>query len=87
MTELPAPILGMATRLSPKVPLEYGDAVSFWVEYPSGLIDLSRSKHVESTTDVTPPLSPSQLDIRINAGRTIRIKKDATALIVIDMQK
>jgi hypothetical protein len=87
MEELPAPILGMATRPSPDVPLEYGDAVSFWVEYPSGLIDLSRSKHVESPKDVAPPLSPGQLDIQINPSRTIRIEKNATALVVIDMQK
>lgn len=27
---------------------EYGNAASFWVEYPSGLIDLTRTTHLPS---------------------------------------
>lgn len=88
--EGPAPILGMETRPPPDKALEYGNAASYWVEYPSGLIDVSRSKHIDSRTgsnDTPPPIGPDQLDIPVNAGRTIRVKKNATALVVIDMQK
>ena len=43
-----APILGMTTRPPVPFPVEYGDPTSnsFWVEYPNGLVDLSRSTHL-----------------------------------------
>lgn len=44
-----APILGMVSRPFVSQPVEYGDPTgnSFWVEYPNGLIDLSRSTHLK----------------------------------------
>ncbi|KAF9015134.1 Isochorismatase hydrolase [Cyathus striatus] len=85
------PILGMTTRPKVPVPVEYGNDASFWVEYPSGLVDLSRAQHLpkdaESAKGATPPpLLSTQVEIDVNGGRSIRVAKDATALVVIDMQ-
>lgn len=43
------PILGMTSRPLVSRAIEYGDPTSnnFWVEYPNGLIDLSRSTHLK----------------------------------------
>ncbi|KAJ3815964.1 Isochorismatase hydrolase [Lentinula aff. lateritia] len=43
------PILGMTSRPRVPQPVEYGDPTSndFWVEYPHGLVDLSRSTHLK----------------------------------------
>lgn len=90
------PILGMVTR--PRVPnaVEYGNDTDFWVEYPSGLIDVSRQIHlpdiaeVETSSDSAynpPPLKSTQLDIRVDGDRVVRVDKAKTALVVIDMQK
>ncbi|KIM85165.1 hypothetical protein PILCRDRAFT_817152 [Piloderma croceum F 1598] len=84
----------MATNTRPLVqnPTEYGNvASSFWVEYPSGLIDLSRSRRIlegpGSKSDVPPPLdAKSQLDIPVDQERTVRINKSSSAIVIIDMQ-
>ncbi|KAJ8515381.1 hypothetical protein ONZ45_g7213 [Pleurotus djamor] len=36
----------MTTRPPVSKPTEYGNSLAFWVEYPSGLVDLSRSHHL-----------------------------------------
>lgn len=86
----------MAFRTPVDSAIEYGNAVSFWVEYPSGLVDLSRSRHISDTSpssqgdngDSPPQLdSVSQLDIPVDGARTIRIDKARTAMVIIDMQK
>lgn len=76
----------------PKVarPTEYGNAAAFWVEYPSGLLDLSRSAHLPSHEDgvASPPLNAeTQWELAVDGGRTLRLSKVHTALVVIDMQK
>ncbi|KAH9178689.1 Isochorismatase hydrolase [Lactarius sanguifluus] len=71
----------MTTRPPVETPTEYGNASSFWVEYPSGLVDLSRTAHLPTDgpgTTVTdpPPLSPGQLDIAVDGQgqrRSVRI--------------
>ncbi|TCD62209.1 hypothetical protein EIP91_007214 [Steccherinum ochraceum] len=40
------PILGLTTRPKVGVATEFGNPASFWVEYPSGLVDLTRSAHL-----------------------------------------
>lgn len=93
MTNLPlhdTPILGMVARLPVEVPTEYGSDASFWVEYPSGLVDLSRSHHLPSGSDKAAkphPLTDAQLEIPVDGGRTIRVDKASTAIVIIDMQK
>lgn len=96
------PILGMVHR--PKVPVatEYGNAASFWVEYPSGLVDLTRTTHLpngalqngdvvrdEPAQDApVPPLrAETQLEIPVDGGRVLRLSKKNTAIVVVDMQK
>ncbi|KAH7916446.1 Isochorismatase hydrolase [Hygrophoropsis aurantiaca] len=79
------PILGMATRPKVEKTVEYGNAASFWVEYPSGLIDISRSKH-SADEAVAPPLISTQLDIPVDRDRVIRVDKASTAAVIVDMQ-
>jgi len=78
-------------------PLEYGNAASFWVEYPSGLVDLTREAHLiakkEDETVVTngthpePPLqSSAQLEIPVDGERVVRIAKSKSAIVIVDMQ-
>jgi hypothetical protein len=79
------------TRPLVQNPTEYGNA-SFWVEYPSGLVDLSRSQRIlkglGSKSDDPPPLdAESQLDIPVDQERTVRINKSSSAIVIIDMQK
>ncbi|EGN94455.1 hypothetical protein SERLA73DRAFT_114689 [Serpula lacrymans var. lacrymans S7.3] len=85
------PILGMATRPKVDKAVEYGNAASFWVEYPSGLVDVSRSRHVDNDAThgpIAPPaVLPSQLDIPVDRERMIRIDKTSSAIVIIDMQK
>ena len=53
-----------AVRPRPKVarPTEYGNAAAFWVEYPSGLVDLTRSAHLPAAAKAqSVPEEPDQL--------------------------
>lgn len=74
-------------------PIEFGNDLSgFWVEYPSGLVDLSRSHHISEGTLLgtqpnAPPLKAGQADICAEKGRTVRIDTKASAMVIIDMQK
>lgn len=86
------PISGMTTRPKVPRPVEYGNEIDFWVEYPSGLIDISRKTYLQSIADgeglpLPPPLKPTQVNIEVDRGRTIRIDKEASAIVIIDMQK
>lgn len=89
----------MTTRPPVDKPVEYGNATSFWVEYPSGLVDLTRSAHLseaeapapgakdsDSDSAGPPSVQSGQLDIAVD-GRTIRVDAKKSALVVIDMQK
>lgn len=91
------PILGMIARPKVDAVTEYGNAASFWVEYPSGLVDLTRTTHVAkkddkelvATADATPPpLKPAtQFELEVEGGRVLRLNKAQTAIVIIDMQK
>ncbi|KAJ3569767.1 hypothetical protein NP233_g4841 [Leucocoprinus birnbaumii] len=106
------PILGMTSRSYVQTPTRYGGtldsegAAGFWVEYPDGLVDLTRSHWIESNDDLkngaspaiasagkeqtrAPPLDTgTQVEIEVGGEpkRRIRVSKDKSALIVIDMQ-
>lgn len=88
------PILGMSTRPPVSSAVEYGSAsvadAAFWVEYPSGLVDVSRSARLSSSTGSSlaepPELGEGQREVDVD-GRTIRIDAKRSALVVIDMQK
>ncbi|KAJ6621717.1 Isochorismatase hydrolase [Mycena sp. CBHHK59/15] len=85
------PILGMVARPRVETAIEYGGAATpqgFWTEYPSGLVDVSRTRHLppgDAQADAPAP-TPDLLDIPVDGERTLRVKRDATALVVIDMQ-
>ena len=69
-------------------PTEYGNDLSFWVEYPNGLVDLTRSTHVNADTGIEPPISTTEhLDIAVDGDRVTRVARKRTALVIIDMQK
>ncbi|KAF8140287.1 Isochorismatase hydrolase [Boletus edulis] len=76
----------MSSRAKVSKVTEYGNATSFWVEHPSGLIDLSRTAHPQGGELEPPKLQSSQLDIPVDGDRTIRINKATTAAVIIDMQ-
>lgn len=88
------PILGMVAR--PRVPtaIEYGSDATpqgYWVEYPSGLVDVSRTNHLPPTSGdaqvEAPPLTSALLDIPVDGDRTVRVNRNSTAIVIIDMQK
>ncbi|KAF5375023.1 hypothetical protein D9758_000309 [Tetrapyrgos nigripes] len=88
MSNLPihdTPILGMVSRPPVTVPIQYG-VKSFWVEYPDGLLDLSRTTPLSGSPSTSPSISKGQLDIKVDGNRTIRVDASKTALVVIDMQ-
>ncbi|THH34004.1 hypothetical protein EUX98_g132 [Antrodiella citrinella] len=91
------PIQDMIRRPKVDAVVEYGNAASFWVEYPSGLVDLTRSAHVALKVDkdvvgetgnvASPPLkSDTQFELEVDGGRTLRLNKAQTAIVVVDMQ-
>ncbi|GJJ06864.1 hypothetical protein Clacol_001060 [Clathrus columnatus] len=63
---------------------------NFWVEYPSGLVDLTRASPLTTNQlkqiDV-PAKTEGQLDIPVNGDRTIRVDMKQSAFVIIDMQK
>ncbi|KAJ3511406.1 hypothetical protein NLJ89_g4110 [Agrocybe chaxingu] len=83
------PISEMTTRKPVSAPVEYGSGDDFWVEYPSGLVDLSRTDHLQAdggSGPGQPELKAHQVDIEVDINRTIRVDKTRTSLLVIDMQ-
>lgn len=69
-------------------PTQYGRNGLFWVEYPSGLVDLSRSHSLSDAAEVDPPLlQAGQAEFAVEGQRTIRIDTSSTAMVIIDMQK
>lgn len=66
---------------------------NFWVEYPSGLIDITRTNFStfafnNGTGPVDAPArAGNQLDIPVEGDRVIRIDTRQTAFVIIDMQK
>jgi len=84
------PILGMKTRLLVDETVVYGNAGNFWVEYPSGLVDLTRSqnlhfhkagvvKDVKATPEPPALDSKTQVEIPVDGDRTIRLDTAKTA--------
>lgn len=92
------PILGMKTRPHVDETVVYGNAGNFWVEYPTGLVDLTRSqnfdfrkvggevKDVKATPEPPALDAKSQVEIAVDGDRKIRVDTAKTALVVIDMQ-
>ncbi|KAF8168130.1 Isochorismatase-like protein [Crassisporium funariophilum] len=82
------PIGDMTTRPNVPTAVEYGDDTAFWVEYPSGLVDLTRTAHLpDGVQDPKPPaMGEGQMEIGVDGGRRVRIDGGKTAMVVIDMQ-
>lgn len=86
------PISDLIMRPKVPSPVEYGNDTDFWVEYPSGLVDLSRDDHLPADVAAAakaspPPLKSTQAEIEVNGERVIRVDKEKTAIVIIDMQK
>ena len=94
------PILGMSKRPHVPVATEYGNAASFWVEYPNGLVDLTRTTHLpkgalaegdvaqdEHAAPVPPLVKEAQVDVPVDGEREVRIAAKSSAIVIIDMQK
>ncbi|KAF9453845.1 hypothetical protein P691DRAFT_812459 [Macrolepiota fuliginosa MF-IS2] len=105
------PILGMTSRPYVQRATVYGGTVDvegaagFWVEYPDGLMDLTRTHLVSSDEGLPgvkngnsaeagkdekpPPLDVKtqvEIDVEGTPKRRIRVSKEKSALVVIDMQ-
>ncbi|KAF9475977.1 Isochorismatase hydrolase [Pholiota conissans] len=85
------PISDLIMRPKVPEPVEYGNDTDFWVEYPSGLVDLSRTDRLPSDAAAAakaqpPPLKATQADIAVNGDRVVRVDKEKTAIVIIDMQ-
>ena len=78
-------------------PLVFGNPGSFWVEYPSGLVDLTRpssnrpdgSTNISAAKESDPPAldTKSQFELHVEDDRVLRLNKSTTAIVIIDMQK
>ncbi|KAL0576373.1 hypothetical protein V5O48_005632 [Marasmius crinis-equi] len=76
----------MVSRPLVQSPIQYGDNASFWVEYPTGFIDVTRKHPLVEGNLEAPPKEADDLEIAVDGGRTVRVDAKATALVVIDMQ-
>ncbi|KAJ7225541.1 Isochorismatase hydrolase [Mycena pura] len=88
-----SPTLGMVARPLVQVPTEYGSEATpqgWWTEWPSGLVDVSRTSHLPPASDGAqvepPPLTAALLDISVDGDRVVRVKRESTAMVIIDMQ-
>ncbi|TFY66740.1 hypothetical protein EVG20_g4356 [Dentipellis fragilis] len=80
-------IMSLLSRPKVEAPIEFGNAESFWVEYPSGLVDLSRSHHLSASGEPSPPpLASPQFELEVDGDRTLRIDPAKTAFVIVDMQ-
>ncbi|KIJ53945.1 hypothetical protein M422DRAFT_241204 [Sphaerobolus stellatus SS14] len=59
---------------------------NFWVEYPSGLLDLTRSNPPSSATSEPPSKAPEHLEFAVNGDRKLRIDPKKSAIVIVDMQ-
>ena len=57
---------------------------NFWVEYPSGLVDLSRTP-ADGTEE--PRIKDGQFEFNVLNDRRLRIAGSKSAVIIVDMQK
>jgi len=83
----------MVARPRVQVPTEYGSDATpqgFWTEWPSGLVDVSRTSHIPPVSGDSqvepPPLTSALLDIPVHGDRIVRVKKNSTAFVIVDMQ-
>ncbi|GLB36124.1 putative isochorismatase hydrolase [Lyophyllum shimeji] len=81
-------LTAMASRPLVPTPTQYGRDSSFWVEYPSGLVDLSRTHPLQDAAETPspPPLKAGQVEISVEGNRTIRVDTKSTVMVIIDMQ-
>jgi len=78
------------TRPKVSKPTVFGNVKSgnFWVEYPSGLIDITTKHPITSGSEnEEPELKPEELEFAVQGDRRIRLSPEKTAVVVIDMQK
>jgi len=60
---------------------------NFWVEYPSGLLDLTRSAPPRSATAQVPAKAAGHIEFEVNGERKLRIDPKKSAVVIVDMQK
>ncbi|EKM61091.1 uncharacterized protein PHACADRAFT_85115 [Phanerochaete carnosa HHB-10118-sp] len=106
MTSTPSSLNGhgfVKSRPNVSKPTEYGNATDFWVEYPNGLVDLSRIAHLpeaakahsrldeqlihEDKASVPPLIVDKQWEVKADGNRSLRLSRAHTAIVIIDMQK
>ena len=59
----------------------YGTPDSYWIEYPDGLVDLSRQGQGKERE------GGKLVEFDVQGERRVRIDTGITALVIVDMQK
>ncbi|KAF8529610.1 Isochorismatase hydrolase [Hysterangium stoloniferum] len=59
---------------------------TFWVEYPSGLLDLTRSRPPAAATSEPPAKEGGHLEFEVDGNRKVRIDPTQSAIVIVDMQ-
>ncbi|EJD55267.1 hypothetical protein AURDEDRAFT_50090 [Auricularia subglabra TFB-10046 SS5] len=66
----------------------WGNRTHFWIEYPSGLVDLSETHFDAQLAKEAPtPVPEGLVDISVEGDRVVRIDPERAAVVVVDMQK
>jgi hypothetical protein len=78
-------------------PTTFGDpkAGKFWIEYPSGLIDITSNHPLPPSAEdgskpvvaPEPALCSQELEFDVQGDRSIRLDVRKTAAVIVDMQK
>lgn len=84
---LPSTTMGYVKKPRVDQPVEYGFEPNFWVEYPDGLVDLTRSCHLQPGGKPSAVDSSLQWEVAADGERMLRLTKDKTAIVIVDMQK
>lgn len=77
----PILLLTMSVRPNVTARTKYGTPDSYWVEYPDGLVDMSRRGQGKE------PKGGKLVEFNVQGERRVRIDTGITALVVVDMQK
>lgn len=68
-------------------PVQYGFEPNFWVEYPSGLVDITRSHRLQRDGQPAELTPATQWEVAADGERMLRLAKKSTAIVIVDMQK
>lgn len=60
---------------------------SFWVEYPDGTVDVTRTHPLTAPDADAPPKQDKHIEVAVDGDRKVRFDPARAAIVIIDMQK